>query len=209
MNSFGKALELELLIRPLLCISLLLGPFFIWPQPLGAGPLQDPDHPLRPLEIQLKELPEALVKKIGRHLVLHRSRKQLLLLEQGKLLNRYPVAVGMAGWDTPVGGYRILDKQINPIWKHPQTGELVPGGDIENPLGSRWIGFHNDCLGRNGFDGERFLEIDGCTSSGFHGTPHRWTIGHAVSHGCVRLFDEHIRDLFEKVKRGTPITVLP
>ncbi|MFS6818560.1 L,D-transpeptidase family protein [Synechococcus lacustris Tous-12m] len=39
--------------------------------------------------------------------------------------------------------------------------------------------------------------------------PHRWTIGHAVSHGCVRLFDEQIQDLYNRVQRGTPITVLP
>ena len=174
-----------------------------------AGPLEDPDHPLRPHEIQLKELPKAITNKIGRHLVLHRSRRQLLLLEQGKLLVRYPVAVGMAGWDTPAGRYQVLEKRQNPIWIHPESGELVAAGDPGNPLGSRWIGFYRDCLGRSGFDGERSLDIEGCTSSGFHGTPHRWTVGRAVSHGCVRLFDEHIRDLFEKVQRGTPITVSP
>ncbi|MFS6818559.1 L,D-transpeptidase [Synechococcus lacustris Tous-12m] len=51
-----------------------------------------------------------MVKKIGRHLVLHRSRRQLLLLEQGKLLQRYPVAVGMSGWETPTGTYQVLEK---------------------------------------------------------------------------------------------------
>lgn len=77
----------------------------------SAGPLEDPDHPLRPHEIQLKELPKAIINKIGRHLVLHRSRRQLLLLEQGKLLVRYPAAVGMAGWDTPAGRYQVLQKK--------------------------------------------------------------------------------------------------
>lgn len=194
------------MIKGLLALFVGLAGCFL---PLKAGPLEDPDHPLRPLDLQLHELPAALVKKIGRHLVLHRSRRQLLLLEQGKLLQRYPVAVGMSGWETPIGTYQVLEKKLNPIWLHPQTGELVPAGAPENPLGSRWIGFYRDCLGRSGFDGDRFLDIEGCTSAGFHGTPHRWTIGHAVSHGCVRLFDEQIQDLYNRVQRGTPITVLP
>ncbi|MFS6827717.1 L,D-transpeptidase [Cyanobium sp. ATX-6F1] len=38
--------------------------------------------------------------------------------------------------------------------------------------------------------------------------PHRWTVGRAVSHGCVRLYDEDVRALFEMVSVGTPVTVL-
>ena len=188
---------------------LLLSALIAVATPLQAGPLEDPDHPLRPLELQLAELPTNVVGRAGRHLVLHRSRRQLLLIEQGRLVSRYPVAVGMAGWETPAGNFRVLNKVSDPSWAHPQTGEVVTGEDPKNPLGSRWIGFYKDCVGRKGFDGERMLDIKGCTTAGFHGTPHRWTIGHAVSHGCVRLFDEDIRDLFDRVRTGTPVTVLP
>ena len=192
------------LFQPLLLSALIASA-----TPLQAGPLEDPDHPLRPLELQLAELPSNVVGRAGRHLVLHRSRRQLLLIEQGRLVSRYPVAVGMAGWETPAGKFRVLNKVSDPSWAHPQTGEVVTGEDPKNPLGSRWIGFYKDCVGRKGFDGERMLDIKGCTTAGFHGTPHRWTIGHAVSHGCVRLFDEDIRDLFDRVRTGTPVTVLP
>ena len=188
---------------------LLLSALIAVATPLQAGPLENPDHPLRPLELQLAELPANVVGRAGRHLVLHRSRRQLLLIEQGRLVSRYPVAVGMAGWETPAGNFRVLNKVSDPSWAHPQTGEVVTGEDPKNPLGSRWIGFYKDCVGRKGFDGERMLDIKGCTTAGFHGTPHRWTIGHAVSHGCVRLFDEDIRDLFDRVRTGTPVTVLP
>ena len=115
----------------------------------------------------------------------------------------------MAGRETPAGTFRVLNKVSEPSWAHPQPGEVVAGEDPKNPLGSRWIGFYKDCVGRKGFDGEQMLDIKGCTTAGFHGTPHRWTIGHAVSHGCVRLFDEDIRDLFDRVRTGTPVTVLP
>ena len=177
--------------------------------PLQAGPLEDPDHPLRPLELTLAELPQGVLKRAGRQLVLHRGRRQLLLIDQGQLLARYPVAVGMEGWDSPAGRFSVINKVSEPDWNHPQTGEIVPGGTEKNPLGSRWIGFYRDCVGRKGFDGERMLDIKGCTTAGFHGTPHRWTVGHAVSHGCVRLFDEHIQELYGRVRRGTPVTVLP
>ncbi|HJL69210.1 MAG TPA: L,D-transpeptidase, partial [Prochlorococcaceae cyanobacterium Gl_MAG_24] len=43
----------------------------------------------------------------------------------------------------------------------------------------------------------------------FHGTPHRWTVGRAVSHGCVRLYEEDIQALYRLVKIGTPVNVLP
>ena len=194
-------------IAPLLPVILCLAAAL--PVQAGARPLEDPDHPLRPLELTLADLPEGVIRRPGRQLVLHRSRRQLLLIDQGQLLARYPVAVGMEGWETPTGRFSVINKVSEPDWNHPQTGEIVPGGTDKNPLGSRWIGFYRDCAGRKGFDGERMLDIKGCTTAGFHGTPHRWTVGHAVSHGCVRLFDEHIQELYGRVRRGTPVTVLP
>jgi lipoprotein-anchoring transpeptidase ErfK/SrfK len=130
------------------------------------------------------------------------------VLEAGRELRRFPVAVGRPGWETPVGQFRVIELVADPIWEHPATGARVPPGP-DNPLGSRWIGFHRDCRGRSGFNGVEVLTVEGCVSSGFHGTPQRESVGRAVSHGCVRLFDEHVRELFELVQMGTPVTVLP
>jgi lipoprotein-anchoring transpeptidase ErfK/SrfK len=197
-----KIKPLPLVLLPLLlCCSGAL--------PLRASPLDDPDHPLRPLELQLSEVPALLLKQPGRQLVLARGRRQLLLLKDGQLLARYPVAVGMAGWETPLGKFRVLEKRSDPPWSNPHSGDLVAGGSPQNPLGSRWIGFHRDCSAKKGFDGEKELDIQGCTIAGFHGTPHRWTVGHAVSHGCVRLFEEHIQALFDQVQPGIAVTVIP
>jgi len=143
-----------------------------------------------------------------RELVLDRRRRQLVVMENGAALRRFPVAIGMPGWETPVGRFEVIEKQRNPIWEHPASGlRIQPGPD--NPLGSRWIGFHRDCRGRRGFNGKEHLVVQGCVVAGFHGTPHRASIGRAASHGCVRLFEEHVRDLFELVRIGTPVTVLP
>ena len=144
----------------------------------------------------------------GRELVLDRRRRLLLVIDSGQELRRFPVAVGRPGWETPVGQFEVIERVINPVWKHPATGQLVPAGP-ENPLGSRWIGFHRDCNGRRGFNGRSALTVKGCTTMGFHGTPNRRSVGQAVSHGCVRLYDEQVRELFELVSMGTPVIVLP
>ena len=144
----------------------------------------------------------------NRQIVLERSRRLLRLLENGNELRRFPVAVGMPGWETPVGDFRVITKTVNPIWEHPEKGTRTPSGPA-NPLGSRWIGFYSDCQGRKGWDGEQMLDVRGCVVAGFHGTPHRWTVGRAVSHGCVRLYDEDVRELFDLVSLGTPVRVLP
>ncbi len=151
------------------------------------------------------EAPEATV---NRELVLDRRRRRLVLLEQGRELLRFPVAVGRPGWETPVGQFRVIELVANPVWEHPATGSKVGPGP-SNPLGSRWIGFYRDCRGRSGFNGSEQLVVRGCVSAGIHGTPNRSSVGQAVSHGCVRLYDEHVRQLFELVQVGTPVTVLP
>jgi lipoprotein-anchoring transpeptidase ErfK/SrfK len=144
----------------------------------------------------------------SRELVLDRRQRHVRVLEGGRELRRFPVAVGRPGWETPVGRFAVIELVRNPVWEHPATGQKVPPGP-HNPLGSRWIGFHRDCQGRRGFNGRDYLVVEGCVSAGFHGTPNRETVGQAVSHGCVRLFDEHAQELFELVRIGTPVTVLP
>ncbi|MFM9104596.1 MAG: L,D-transpeptidase [Cyanobium sp.] len=147
------------------------------------------------------------VAALQRELVLDRRNRHLTVLENGRQLRRFPVAVGRPGWETPVGRFAVIERVADPSWEHPATGETVPPGPA-NPL-RRWIGFHRDCLGRSGFNGREHLVVEGCVSSGFHGTPNRDSVGQAVSHGCVRLFDEHVQELFELVRLGTPVTVLP
>jgi len=80
----------------------------------------------------------------------------------------------------------VIELAVDPTWEHPATGRRIPPGPA-NPLGSRWIGFHRDCNGRIGCNGTE----------------------HLVVKGCVRLLDEHVRELFELVQLGTPVTVLP
>lgn len=180
----------------------------------SAAPADRSADPIPPLAEPISEqeslarIPADLFQTGGVQLVLDRTHRQLMVLKDGQLTHRFPAAVGTVGWETPAGRHRVLEKVFEPIWVHPVTGERIGQGD-RNPLGSRWIGFHRDCKGRNGWDGERYLDIQGCTVAGFHGTPYRWTVGRAVSHGCVRLYEEHVQEVFNLVRPGTPVTVIP
>lgn len=102
----------------------------------------------------------------------------------------YEVAVGQDNWQTPTGKFKVMSKRENPAWQHPITKEAIaPGPD--NPLGSRWIAFWSD----------------GQAQIGFHGTNQEDLIGEAVSHGCVRMRNEDIEALYEKVEVGVVVTV--
>ena len=171
--------------------------------------------PIPPLAIPLSDaaslarIPDDVMERKGLQLVLDRKHHQLLVLKDGLMTRRFPAAVGTTGWETPAGRFRVFEKVKEPVWTHPVSGELVDAESEKNPLGSRWIGFHRDCKGRTGWDGEQYLDINGCTVAGFHGTPFRWTVGRAVSHGCVRLYEENVQEVFDLVRVGTQVTVLP
>ena len=157
----------------------------------------------------LASLPQGLRSYSTRHVVMLRGRRRVFLLDSGRLRNAFPVAIGMPGWETPIGRFEVLQKIPNPVWVHPVSGERVEEQGPNNPLGSHWIAFHRDCLGRDAHDGDAWITIKGCTTTGFHGTPHRSTVGRAVSHGCVRLYNEDVRALYRQVSLGTQVTVLP
>ncbi|MFM7549387.1 MAG: L,D-transpeptidase [Cyanobacteriota bacterium] len=192
-----------------MAVPMAVGAAFGAPTQSRAAEPLPPLAPLSPAGESLPQrLPPPLRQQQGLELVLDRRQRLLMVLEGGQLLRRYPAAVGMVGWETPVGRFQVLEMRTDPVWEHPGNGRLV-GPGAANPLGSRWIGFHRDCTPRTGWDGERHLSVRGCTVTGFHGTPQRWTVGRAVSHGCVRLHEEDVRELFAVVQLGTPVTVLP
>ena len=139
----------------------------------------------------------AFVQEIETELSLDLSQRQLIVSEGGVIKKKYPVAVGRPGWETPTGSFKIQQKVKNPAWVNFYSGMLVKSGK-SNPLGTRWIGFHTDCN-----------KIRTCAQLGFHGTPNRDSIGKAETHGCVRMYDEHVQELFEMVKVGTVVQVRP
>jgi lipoprotein-anchoring transpeptidase ErfK/SrfK len=125
-----------------------------------------------------------------------------LVTEQGQAI-RYGIGVGREGfaWN---GTAAVKSKQEWPKWFPPADmmardpraapwSKGMPGG-LENPLGARalylWQG-DKDTLYR------------------IHGTNEPWSIGHAVSSGCIRMFNQDAIDLYNRVPEGTKVIVLP
>lgn len=119
------------------------------------------------------------------------SQRRVTFFSDGQPVDRYAIAVGRAGWETPQGKFRVKQMLQNPKWINPLTDEVIPGGDPDNPLGGYWIGFWTD--GRNWI--------------GFHGTPNPESVGRAVSHGCIRMYNQDIEEVFYQVTPGTQVIV--
>ncbi|NES06592.1 MAG: L,D-transpeptidase [Okeania sp. SIO2F4] len=156
--------------------------------------LNEPQSQIKPKSIITKKaLNELYIKPNEKiHLVIKLSDRRVYVYQNDKLKTSYPIAIGREGWETPTGTHKVIQKIPNPSWKHPFTGEIIPPGP-ENPLGERWIGFWTD----------------GTNYIGFHGTPNEETVGQAASHGCVRMLNQDVLALFEKVGIGTTVVVEP
>ena len=127
------------------------------------------------------------------YLTLDRSTFTLRLWKHLKLAKTYTVAVGMEGLETPEGLYHIQEKEENPTWHVPDSdwagdlaGQVIPPGP-SNPIKARWMGI---------FEG-----------AGIHGTEETWSLGHAASHGCVRMAIPDVEELYDQVEVGTPIYI--
>ncbi len=122
------------------------------------------------------------------------ARYLYLVLGNGKAM-RYGVGVGRPGFQW-AGAHRITRKAEWPDWVPPEEmRQRVPklpvrmDGGPDNPLGARAL----------------YL---GSTLYRIHGSNEPWTIGHAVSSGCIRMRNEDVIDLYDRVEVGTRVVVL-
>lgn len=122
------------------------------------------------------------------------ERKLYLVLGEGRAL-RYPVGVGRVGrqW----AGRAFIDgKHVQPAWApppdirrdNPRLPNVIPGGSSQNPMGAA-------ALTLSGGD------------YAIHGTNNPGSIGGFVSYGCIRMYNHHISDLYDRVSVGTPVIV--
>jgi lipoprotein-anchoring transpeptidase ErfK/SrfK len=130
-----------------------------------------------------------------KEIVLELSKRTISLLDNGKVIGSWPVAVGDPATPTPTGTFKVRNKVLNPQYQSTKSGKVNPTRGPQGPLGDRWIGFHTTSKDQYGI----------------HGTPTawEWTVKgrEAVSHGCVRMLTPHVRALFDQVDIGTPVVV--
>ena len=128
----------------------------------------------------------------GQIIVSFGDRKLYHVTARGRARS-YPIAVPRAQsrWS---GTLRISQKRVNPSWtptptmrrENPSLPAYVPGGHPQNPLGVRAL----------------YL---GSTLYRIHGTDAPWTIGQNVSKGCIRMHNDHVVELYNRVGVGTKV----
>ncbi len=131
-------------------------------------------------------------------IVIDTGKRFLYLVQPGGTAKRYGVGVGKQGFGWK-GSQRISRKAEWPTWTPPREmiarerrkGRFLPAsmkGGIHNPLGARAL----------------YL---GATLYRIHGTNQPWSIGKAMSSGCIRMRNEDVTDLYQRVAVGTKVVV--
>ena len=138
-------------------------------------------------------------------IVINRAEKRLYYyhtdpISGDPLVTTYPIGIGKAGRETPVGNATVIQRVENPAW-YPTEGvradyrsrgielpRTVPPGP-DNPLGRYAL----------------ILDMDGYL---IHGTHRPDGVGMRVSQGCVRMYPEHIERLVFNVPIGTPVAMI-
>ena len=145
---------------------------------------------------------------VGRHLVafppgyepgtiiVQFSQRRLYYVLSPQRAISYPIGApkGDARWS---GDTYVSDKRVHPNWtptaemrrENPNLPAYVPGGHPKNPLGVRAL-----YLGKSTYR--------------IHGTDAPWTVGQEVSHGCIRMFNQDVADLYQRVPIGTRVVVM-
>ena len=139
-------------------------------------------------------VPFKSTEKPGTIVVATGQKYLYLVLGKGKAL-RYGIGVARDGFEWS-GTHRLSNKREWPGWtppaemkrRKPGLPDYMPGG-INNPLGARAL-------------------YIGSTLYRIHGTNEPWTIGQNVSSGCIRMVNDDVVDLFDRVKIGAKVIVL-
>jgi L,D-transpeptidase ErfK/SrfK len=108
---------------------------------------------------------------------------KLAVLEDDRVIKVFATAVGAPETPSPTGDFSIVQRIPDPTWY--TKGKVVPPGKT-NPLGTRWLG-----LSRKGY--------------GIHGTNSPKSIGRNASHGCIRMRNRDVEQLFEMVAVGDAV----
>jgi lipoprotein-anchoring transpeptidase ErfK/SrfK len=132
-------------------------------------------------------------------IVISQHQRRLYLVLDGSRALEYPVAVAKRGKEW--SGFAHVDgKYVEPAWSppeavkrdHPELPDLIPGGSPHNPMGARAITLDRDQVA-------------------IHGTTRtmRASVGTAASYGCIRMLNEDVIDLYDRVSVGADVVMVP
>jgi len=127
----------------------------------------------------------------GQWITINKTKTILTLYNGNKVVKKYPVAIGNPSSLTPTGKFTTVNRIRNPAWGGGGYAKPVRGGSPANPLGYRWMG----------------LSPKGGSEYGIHGNTNPYSIGTYASHGCIRMFNQDVEEIFEKVSIGTQVWI--
>ncbi|MEA2498597.1 MAG: hypothetical protein QOH26_1002 [Actinomycetota bacterium] len=144
-------------------------------------------------ELSVKILqPEVTEESFDQILLVRIGENRLYLYEDGKITHDWPVAPGQSAYPTPQGIFEVTEKRYMPTWVNPSPdgwGATLPPSippGISNPLGLRAINWSAPAIR-------------------FHGTTATYSLGYNASHGCVRMSNDDVIQLYDLIDVGTPI----
>ncbi|MCW2242833.1 L,D-transpeptidase [Azospirillum canadense] len=149
------------------------------------------------LSAQVPDTPGAgLSAAATQRIIISLKERRLSLLENGREVRSYPVAIGRPGVAIPLGDTTVVRKRRNPTW-HPTANQrrAKPSLPLEVPPGPA------NPLGRHALD-------LGWNAIAIHGTNEPGSIGRRVSSGCFRMLPADVEALFAVVEVGTPVRVV-
>ncbi|MGE7184394.1 L,D-transpeptidase family protein [Peribacillus sp. NPDC006672] len=122
-------------------------------------------------------------------IIINKANNQLAYYENDKLVKVFIVATGKKASYTPEGKFKVVTKIVN----RPYYKGNIKGGDPKNPLGKRWLGIN----ARN---------TPGNTYA-IHGNNDSKTIGKYISAGCIRMYNDDVQWLYDKVGMNTVVLI--
>jgi lipoprotein-anchoring transpeptidase ErfK/SrfK len=152
---------------------------------------------LAPSSSKAREIVPLSGYSAGTIIVKTSQRRLYYVIGEDKAI-RYPVGVGRAGMAWSGTAY-IQGKYIRPAWSPPdmikrenrRIPNVIPSGSSANPMGAA------------------AMTLSGGGEYAIHGTNSPGSIGGFVSHGCIRMYNSDIMDLYDRVSLGTKVVVLP
>lgn len=135
-------------------------------------------------------------RTMGPTIVVHVDTNRLDLYEGFEVTHSWDVATAKPGWITPAGEWSLYQKRENPTWYNPALDSwgadlpaVVPGGP-GNPMGTRAL----------------YITAPGLIR--IHGTTSPDSIGRYASHGCIRMHNEQVEELFDLAPVGTEVIIM-
>ncbi|MBI3647679.1 MAG: L,D-transpeptidase/peptidoglycan binding protein [Actinobacteria bacterium] len=139
--------------------------------------------------------PKVTDRTLGLTLIVRRDVHLLYVYDGLRVVKKYPVATAAAGYETPPGHWKVVDKQENPTWYNPEPNTWGAGLPLSIPPGP------GDPLGTRAL----YLSTPGIL---IHGTYDVTSVGTNASHGCIRMLMPDIEELYPLVKIGTPVYII-